>query len=362
MLKTMSNDLLYPLRRLHGKIHEWKLEGREDAAFKKYLASSSGKKCYLLGTPTYINLGDSAIVLAELAYIKQFGIDVKEITSKELRRFRRVIAKSIKRTDILLWPGGGNMGDQWFGEETMRREVMAAFPENPLIIFPQTIYYSDTENGRQEAENGKAFYNGREGLVIVARERKSEEIMLRMYPKTEILLTPDIVLSATKETFGAQEQPRSGVLLCMRSDPERAMTDEMRKAIEEMLQKEGTPFRYMDMYSDAPIHKQNRAEAVREKMEELASAELVITDRLHGMVFCALAGTPCIVFGNYNHKVYGTYEWIQYLSYIRYVETAEEAEAWLPEMLKMGGQTFDNSPLLPCFDKLAQVVRGYADN
>lgn len=358
----MSNDLLYPLRRLHGIIHERKREHWEDVAYKKYLASSSGKKCYLLGTPAHTNLGDSAIVLAELAYIKQFGIDVREITTKELKRFRKVIAKSIKRTDMLLWHGGGNMGDQWFGEETMRREVMAAFPENPLIIFPQTIHYSDTKNGRQEAENGKVFYNGRKGLVIAARERKSEEIMLRTYPKTEILLTPDIVLSATKETFGTQAQQRSGVLLCMRSDPERAMTDEMRKAIEEMLQKEGTPFRYMDMYSDAPIHKQNRAEAVREKMEELASAELVITDRLHGMVFCALAGTPCIVFGNYNHKVYGTYEWIQYLPYICYVETTEEAEALLPEMLKMGGQTFDNSPLLPCFEKLAQVVRDYADN
>ncbi len=358
----MSKDLLYPLRRLHGKIHEWKLACGENAAYKKYLSSSSGKKCYLIGTPAHTNIGDSAIVLAEIAFIHQYGIDVKEITTKEWKRFQKVITKCIRKSDMLFWHGGGNMGDQWFYEELVRREAMTVFPKNPLTIFPQTIHYSDTENGRQEAENGKPFYNGREGLTIAARERKSQQIMVQMYPKTEILLTPDIVLSATRATFGAREQQRSGVLLCMRSDPERAMTDEMRKAVEDMLQKEGVAFRYMDMYSDAPISKQARVDAVRGKMEELASAELVITDRLHGMVFCALTGTPCIVFGNYNHKVYGTYEWIQYLPYIRYVETAEEAAELLPAMLKMGAQTYDNSPLMPHFEKLAQVVSGYANN
>lgn len=360
--RKMRKDILYPLRRLHGKFHEWRLECRENAEYKRYLLSSSRKKCYLLGTPAHTNMGDSAIVLAEVAYIKQFGIDVKEITTKEWKRFQKVITKAIRKADMIFWHGGGNMGDQWFYEELVRREAMAAFPLNPLMIFPQTIHYSNTEEGCREAEKGKCFYDGRENLIIVARERKSAEIMERLYPNTKILLTPDIVLSATKETFGLCDQDRSGVLLCMRSDLERAMTDEMRKAVEYLLEKEGASFRYMDMYSNKPVDKQNRLEAVREKMEELASAELVITDRLHGMVFCALTGTPCIVFGNYNHKVYGTYEWIQHLPYVRYVETVEDVAELLPMMLRMGRQTYDNDPLMPHFEKLAQVVRDYAEN
>ena len=361
----MSKDILYPLRRLHGKIHEWKLARREDAAYKKNLVSTGHKRCFVMGTPEHSNVGDSAIALAEIAFIQQNGIEaeaIKEITTDEWFRYRKVIQKCIHKTDAIFLHGGGNMGDQWFCEERARREMMLAFPKNPLTIFPQTIYYSDTENGRREAENGKVFYNGRKGLAIVARERKSQQIMLQMYPETQILLTPDIVLSATKEIFGVRDQKRSGVLLCMRSDPERAMTDEQRKAVEDMLLKEERSYQYMDMYASENINRQTRMETVRDKLEELSSSELVITDRLHGMVFCALTGTPCIVFGNYNHKVSGTYEWIRHLPYIRYVEKPEEASVLLPEMLKMGGQNYDNSPLLPHFEKLAQVVRDYANN
>ena len=61
-------------------------------------------------------------------------------------------------------------------------------------------------------------------------------------------------------------------------------------------------------------------------MQEFCDAKLVITDRLHGMIFAAISETPCIVFSNYNHKVGGTYEWIKQLPYIRYVENMGEAK------------------------------------
>lgn len=37
-------------------------------------------------------------------------------------------------------------------------------------------------------------------------------------------------------------------------------------------------------------------------------------------------------------------------------------EKLLPQMLKMGGQAYDNTPLIPDFEKLAQEVRVHADN
>ena len=140
------------------------------------------------------------------------------------------------------------------------------------------------------------------------------------------------------------------------------MTDSTRQAIEQAVTAAGEVYRYTDMYAPCAVTKDNRSQCVRDKLEELASARLVITDRLHGMVFAAITGTPCIVFSNYNHKVKGTYEWIRYLPYIRYAETAQEAQALLPELLEMGGQVYDNGPLQPYFEKLAGVVREYARN
>jgi pyruvyl transferase EpsI len=55
------------------------------------------------------------------------------------------------------------------------------------------------------------------------------------------------------------------------------------------------------------------------KLDEFAKSKLVITDRLHGMIFSAITGTPCIVFANSNGKVEAEYQWIQSLPYIRFV-------------------------------------------
>ena len=35
-------------------------------------------------------------------------------------------------------------------------------------------------------------------------------------------------------------------------------------------------------------------------MSEIGKRKVVVTDRLHGMIFCAITGTPCVVFSNYN--------------------------------------------------------------
>ena len=254
------------------------------------------------------------------------------------------------------------MGNQWLYEERLRRDVMARFPDNLTIIFPQTIYYTPDEEGQLEQEQSVHIYNGRNTLTMVAREQTSYEIMGQLYPDTALLLTPDIVLSATMETFGIESGDRDGVLLCMRSDAERSMTDGDRASVESILRGQGLSFRKTDMHCEGAVTKENRFEHVREKMKEFTSAKLVITDRLHGMVFAAITGTPCIVFSNYNHKVRGTYEWIKFLPYIRYAETVEDVERDLPALLAMENCKYDNAPLVPYFEKLTQVVRDYANN
>ena len=94
-----------------------------------------------------------------------------------------------------------------------------------------------------------------------------------------------------------------------------------------------------------------------EKLRSFAAARLVVTDRLHGMIFSAITGTPCVVLSNYNHKVRGTYEWISYLPYIKFAGSAEEAAGYLPELLSMQDCVYDSGPLEPYFQELAQAVR-----
>lgn len=357
----IKKSKLLALRRLHGNLYEAYRRWWNRLWVAKYLIFPlKAEKVFVVGTPLHTNIGDSAIALAEIAFLQECGIPkskIKELTVPECQMFFSTMLRRIGPQDRLYLHGGGNMGDQWLNEELFRRKVMDAFPGNPMVIFPQTIFYTDTETGSQEQTNSISYYNGREGLTLIAREQKSYDIMRLLYPDTPVLLTPDIVLSATMDVFGAKKQERKGVLLCMREDAEQAMSQNERCEVKTYLNECGYAYRITDMYSDCPVTKENRADCVRRKMNEFTGAELVITDRLHGMVFAAITGTPCIVFSNYNHKVRGTYEWIKYLPYIKYAESVEEAKKYVPELLTMKDCRYDNTPLKPYFDRLAEIVK-----
>ena len=53
---------------------------------------------------------------------------------------------------------------------------------------------------------------------------------------------------------------------------------------------------------------------------QFSSSKLVVTDRLHGMIFSAITNTPCICFDNKNGKVSAQYEWIRNNSYVKLVD------------------------------------------
>lgn len=314
---------------------------------------------YFIGTPEHSNIGDSAIALAELDFLERCGIKRKqicEITAREYEVARTSIRRHIAKNKPIFLIGGGNMGNQWMWEEIIRRTIVEDFPENPKVLFPQTIYYTPSPDGEAEKQNSVPFYNT-SGFTLAAREQPSFDMMRGLYPSASVLLTPDIVLSVTSDSLGAEKQARRGVLLCMRSDVEKKLTEAQQEQILAEVNRLGLSCRITDMHTENPVTKETRRERVREKINEFTGAELVITDRLHGMIFAAITETPCIAFGNYNHKVAGTYEWLRHLPYVKYVTSVEEMKQVLPELLGMEDCRFDREPLIPYFEKLAEVVK-----
>lgn len=247
------------------------------------------------------------------------------------------------------------MGNLWFNEEEFRRRYIKDYIGMCPVIFPQTMDYSDTATGREELANSIPIYNDSR-LTLVARERESLRLMSEAYPQARILLAPDIVLSCTMSDFGAISQKRVGALLCARRDEEKRIDDTAWALLEQEVKRLGLRVLHTDMHSTSLVTKRNRAELVRAKMQEFCSAELVITDRLHGMVFSAITGTPCIVLPNYNHKVSGTYDWIRYLPYVMYADTVMEATEFIPRLLTMRSCQYNNTPLAPYYAKLKEAI------
>ena len=60
-------------------------------------------------------------------------------------------------------------------------------------------------------------------------------------------------------------------------------------------------------------------------LEKFYNSKIVITDRLHGMIFALITKTPCIAFDNSNKKISSTYNtWLKDVPYIKIYDDFEE--------------------------------------
>lgn len=358
----MKKNYLYCLRVLHGRLHEKKLYYKEKFKLVRVLGIPHDKNVYLIGTPVHTNLGDSAIALAQKELLKNAGVlskHIKEITLNEYKDHAKLCRNLISKKSLITQLGGGNMGDIWFGEEVLRRCVIEDFRENSMVIFPQTIHYSETEKGIFERKQSVSIYDYHSKLTLYAREQQSYETMKQLYPNTKVEIAPDIVLSTNKQFWNISEKERKGALLCLRSDAERQITDSQQEEIERIVTKTGYTYQKIDMYADTPVTKENRFELVRAKMCQFAEAELVITDRLHGMIFSAITETPCMVLGNHNHKIEGTYQWIKHLPYIRFIKEVNEIENHIQELRSLKSCKFENKEILSKFNCMKELLNEF---
>ena len=92
------------------------------------------------------------------------------------------------------------------------------------------------------------------------------------------------------------------------------------------------------------------------KYIKFRECELVITDRIHGMIFAAITGTPCIAMSNYNHKVKGTYKWIEPLEYIKFAENINDIPKLIDELKKFKDIKYDNKFLMKYYNKIIEEI------
>ena len=167
-------------------------------------------------------------------------------------------------------------------------------------------------------------------------------------------LVPDMVFTLN-ESHDTLE--RDGCLWCMRNDVERTLTDEQEGKLKQQL---------VDIYGDNikesntvlsyDVSVEKREEELKRKFNEFKSAKLVVTDRLHGMVFAAITGTNCIVINSKSPKMKGCYEWIKDLDYISFVDNIEDIDKIINSFSEHPHK-YDNTEFVEAVDKMiSQIV------
>lgn len=268
-----------------------------------------------ISTPTHGNLGDQAIVHAQYQLFRDLHLinQVIEFSAYEYQNYKQIIQKRVNDNDLIIIDGGGNLGTLWFEVELKIQDIITRFQNNKIVIFPNTVFYSDSEHGNQKLLNAIELYSGHNNLVIAARENKSFSF-LKSHFINKIIHCPDIVLYLKNSEFSCF---RSGALLCLRSDKEKSLSDSEVLSIYKAIDNNNLEYKYISTVEPITVTLDNRSVVLQKKLLEFASSEIVITDRLHAMIFCAITGTPCIAYDNLSNKISGVYSSISHLPYIK---------------------------------------------
>jgi exopolysaccharide biosynthesis predicted pyruvyltransferase EpsI len=252
-----------------------------------------GARCAVLNFPGYANVGDSAIWLGQLEFLQKHDVDV--VYTCDVFDYRpQVLAKRIRDGAIVL-KGGGAFGDRYLEHQEFRERVIADFPDNPIVQFPQSVEFRDPKRAEQAA----SALAQHEGLTLLLRDRQS---LFRIRDLgLEGTLCPDAAFGLRK--LERDVEPSASVVWLARTDGERSV--------------DVVGLTTVDWIRDDPLDRvvhhlpllrtQRREQLAWRRLQRgkrlLSRGRVVVTDRLHGHILALLLGIPHVLLDTANSKM-----------------------------------------------------------
>lgn len=355
-----KKHIKYNLKRLPKQWRRFANKKLQELKDKKnvaiHLQSRDGRCAVLIGTPEHDNLGDHAIALATSKLLSSiYGNNIIEISEKEFLKFYRQIKRKLKNVDVVVLQGGGNWGNTYRYIDRLHSIALKCFKNQPIVVMPQTVYFSDDAEGRKCIQKYKQLFEKCENIVFFCREKASMELFKHYFPNIQCYFSPDVVLSLGSVITDYQGD-RDRVLICLRNDKEGSLSRDDKLMILQELERRNISVLATDTCSGIGISKNQREHELSNKWRQFKDSSFIITDRLHGMIFSIITGTPCIVLGNYNHKVKSSYDFLsQKVSSLCYVGNSCELPQAIDKMIAcnsvMKRKSFDSE-----FEGLKRVL------
>ena len=292
----------------------------------KRLNKREKRRIYLLLTPQYLNYGDHAIAYSELRFLQTAFPDreVFEVNYNIFELWSERLAEVVVPEDVIVVTGGGYMGNLWPEAQRLTERIVELFQENRIVFAPQTLFFKQKEAVQSDVErfvtllkqHGNCFFFGRDAASC----RMMESI--GFVRDLDFQLMPDFAIFMPDDY--SYRLSRSGVSCCLRDDGESVIDKE---AVYRVLPY-NQPRKLIMAKNHVEIPVNIRHTMLGRKFRQYCESELIVTDRLHAMIFSAYTGTPCVAFDNISGKVSGVYEWIRDLDYIAMADDV----SMLPEL------------------------------
>lgn len=271
----------------------------------------------LLDLPYYSNIGDNLIWQGTEDFLKGLSVGCLGRHSSRTFKFRPIPEDS---TILLL--GGGNFGDIWRSHQEFRLRVIESYPDNPIIILPQTIYYESEATFREDIKR----LSRHDRLTVCVRDRHSAEQMLQKGYRGKLLTLPDMAFCIDRARLFAEKRATSKeTLLLLREDKEappcRKTVNQTRAGIEvrdwpNLIETRRAARRYLRSHSaaqsDAYFRTTFLPERIREGVEFVSQYEKVYSTRLHVAILRLMLGQPVKLLDNSYGKNLSFYDtWLK---------------------------------------------------
>ena len=277
-------------------------------------------KIFYLQTPEHCNIGDLAIAYFSRKFLSDIFPNniILEYTYNDILGANNLIQKFINSKDIIFLHGGGNLGNLYLNEEILRREIIKYYHKNRIIILPQSIYWTEDEEGKKELEISKRIYNSHNNLTIFARDKKSYKFAKEYFYNNKVFLMPDIVLYTQNINNHTDLIKRKEVIFLLSKDKEKIINDNIINSMNDYINYIGSNYDISDTHLQKHINISisERESYIFNILDKLLNYKLCVTDRFHGVIFSYLTNTPCIVFNSLDHKLEYGVKWFENVEWI----------------------------------------------
>ena len=314
-------------------------------------------KAVILLVPIHGNIGDQALGLAGRRFVDDNfpEFEVVEITMPDLFREIFPLKRHLKKGDLVFVQGGGSMGTRYMIEELSRWVIFSQLKNNTRVLFPQSSSFDLTTSwGKRFTSFSQWLYKTySKNLIICIRDKYSLAFMQKNFPGVNFYFYPDIVLYL--DEFKSNKA-RSGVMYCLREDVEsRFKPEERRKLMSEIESKFENCVSFATTIDDTSFTIEEGRNEVKKLVERLGAAELVITDRLHGVILSYISNTPVMAIPTVDHKLTEFFNWIS--SSKRSFLLGENPDLNIETRLKSIDHSVDNESFKEHFKPLVGLIK-----
>lgn len=278
--------------------------------------------------------------LGEEILIKEFNSTIASYTSLYDFIPKKIsLIKNVQESETILLHGGGNFGDIYYYHHLQRQNVLKQFPNNQIIMFPQTVNY----RLKKRMANDSVVFRQHKNFTVSVRSYESYDFLTQYFPEIKAILVPDIAFMIGN--IAPDADPTHDILILRRTDNEASFkAKKWESAYERYLKR----YTYIDTdwfwhghekanYSSMPMLRLNLVNKI------ISKGKVIISDRLHASIFSLLIGRPHIIINDKYKKIENTRKFAfhdkpecaaEYLNEF-YVDTPEEAVQLAVKILKV---------------------------